>query len=204
MFDNYYKAVKYLESLSNLSGPDYMQARFRNEFYLLRTKELIKELKIDLNQFKFVHVAGTSGKGSVTAMVHSILNQAGEQIGSFYSPHPTTSIERIRVNDKYISADDFAGLVEKIKRVINKMYVEGKYGKPGYFEIFFGLALLYFQKKKCSYVVLETGCGGEFDATNIIKKPLVTAITNIGYDHTQLLGKTLEKIAKTKAGIIKA
>ena len=203
MFEKYYRAVEYLESLSNIASLEYMQARFRNEFYLKRTRELVKRLKINLNQFKFVHVAGTSGKGSVVAMVHGMLNAAGKQVGSFYSPHPTTSIERIRVGDKYISPNDFVELMEKIKPVINEMYLKSKYRQPSYFEIFLAMALIYFQTKKCEYVVLETGCGGEFDATNIIRKPLVAAITNIGYDHMQLLGNSLDKIAKTKAGIIK-
>ncbi|MFH1956238.1 MAG: Mur ligase family protein, partial [Patescibacteria group bacterium] len=188
-------------------------------FYLKRTEQLIKKLKINLNQFKFIHIAGTSGKGTVTAMVHQILHQAGYKIGSFYSPHPTTSIERIRVGVDYISPSDFVKILDKIKPVLEEMYSENRRGAkfwntrfsgscvptimPSYFEIFFALALLYFKRKKCEYVILETGCGGEFDATNIIKKPLITAITNIGFDHTQLLGNTLQKIAKTKAGIIK-
>ncbi|MFH1899893.1 MAG: Mur ligase family protein, partial [Patescibacteria group bacterium] len=157
----------------------------------------------NLNQFKFIHIAGTSGKGTVTAMVHQILHQAGYKIGSFYSPHPTTSIERIYAGANYISPSDFVKMLDKIKPSIEDVYLNSKYGLPSYFEILFALALLYFQQKKCEYVVLEAGCGGEFDATNIIKKPLITAITNIGFDHTQLLGNTLQKIAKTKAGIIK-
>ena len=201
-FKKYYQAVKYLESLSNVSRLEYMKGK-RRDFYLKRTLELINKLNIELNNFKYIHIAGTSGKGSTVAIVHEILNQTGKKVGSFYSPHPTTSIERIKVGEKYISANNFALLMEKIKPAVNKMYLSGKYGIPSYFEVFFVLALLYFSKKECEYVILETGCGGKFDATNIIKKPLITAITNIGYDHTQILGKSLEKIAATKAGIIK-
>jgi len=202
MFKKYYQTVKYLESLANISWAEYMREKGR-DFYLRRTEELIKKLKINLNQFKLIHITGTAGKGSVTAMVHSILNEAGKKVGSFYSPHPTTSIERIKVSDKYIAPDIFSDLVEKIKPVINQMSRQSKFGPPSYFEIFFALALLYFQKKKCEYLVLEVGCGGEFDATNIIPAPKLAAITNIGYDHTHILGSSLEKIARAKAGIIK-
>lgn len=203
MFDKYYQAVQYLESLSNISRPEYMQARFRNEFYLKRAEELVKRLKIKLNDFQFIHIAGTSGKGSIAAMVHEILNSAGRRVGSFYSPHPTSSIERIKVGDKYIGPDDFVWALERIKPRVNEMQLTSKCGAPSYFEIFLAMALLYFSKKKCKYAVLETGCGGEFDATNIIQNPKICAITNVGYDHMELLGRSLEKIARTKAGIIK-
>lgn len=199
-FTHYYQAVKYLESLSNLPRPKYLQAKFKN---LQRTGELIRRLKINLNQFKFIHLAGTSGKGTTTALIHSILNQAGKKVGSYYSPHPTTSIERIKVNAKYISPDDFVNLLDKIKPIINQMYLTSPSGSPSYFEVFLALALLYFQQQKCEYVILETGCGGKFDATNIIPRPLITAITNIGLDHAHLLGKNLSQIARTKAGIVK-
>ncbi|OGG87497.1 hypothetical protein A3B87_02270 [Candidatus Kuenenbacteria bacterium RIFCSPHIGHO2_02_FULL_39_13] len=202
MFQRYYQTVKYLESLTNITKPEYMQEKGR-DFYLRRTEELIKELKINLNQFKLIHITGTAGKGSVTALVHSILNEAGKKVGSFYSPHPTTSIERIKVADKYIAPDIFSDLMEKIKPLINKLSGQSKFGPASYFEIFFALALLYFQKKKCEYLVLEVGCGGEFDATNIIPAPKLAAITNIGYDHTHILGSSLAKIARAKAGIIK-
>lgn len=201
-FNNYFQAVKFLESIPNIPKPELMRSK-GSSFYLHRTRELIKNLNIDLKQFKYIHIAGTSGKGSTTAMVHQILYAAGKKVGSFYSPHPTTSIERIKVGSKYISPHNFAKLINKIKPALNKMYTDSKYGIPSYFEIFFALALLYFRQKKCEYIILETGCGGEFDATNIIKKPLITAITNIGFDHTHLLGNTLKKIATTKSKIIK-
>ncbi len=199
-FNHYYQAVKYLESLTNLPQPEYMQAKVKN---LQRTKELIRRLKINLSQFKIIHLTGTAGKGSTVALLHLALQQAGKRVGSYYSPHPTTSIERIKVNAKYISPGDFVTLLNKIKPVINQMYLTSPYGSPSYFEVFLALALLYFQQQKCEYVVLETGCGGEFDPTNVVPRPLITAITNIGLDHTHLLGKTLEQIARTKAGIIK-
>jgi len=204
MFEKYFQSVKFLESIFNLPlSQDYMNSKERGIFYLQRSQDLVKRLKIDLNQFKFINIAGTSGKGSTTAMVHQILYAAGKKVGSYYSPHPTTSIERIKVNNQLIDPVSFSFLLEKIKPHLEGMLTNGKYGQPSYFEIFFALALLYFQQQKCEYVVLETGCGGEFDATNIISRPLIVAITNVGLDHVDLLGKTLSKIARTKAGIVK-
>lgn len=199
-FSHYYQAVQYLESLSNLSRSAQQADKLNN---LPRTKELVRRLKINLSAFKFIHVAGTAGKGTTVALLHCMLNRAGKKVGSYYSPHPTTSIERIKVGTKYISPADFTALLDKIKPVVKRMYLNSPYGAPTYFEIFLAMALLYFQRQKCEYVILETGCGGEFDATNIISRPLITAITNIGLDHTHLLGKTLSRIARTKAGIIK-
>jgi len=204
MYQNYHQAVEYLESLENSSKKDYMKNRHQDgKFFLERMQELINQTKINLKQFKFIHIAGTAGKGTTTAMVHNILYQANKKVGSYYSPHPTTTIERIKANNKFISPNDFVKLVNELKPTIKYMAINSKYGQPSYFEILLAIALKYFQNKKCEYIILETGCGGEFDATNIIPQPLITAITNIGFDHTQLLGKTLIKIATTKAGIIK-
>ncbi len=202
-FENYHNAVLFLESLFNIPKAEYMDARIHTPLYLKRSQILINKLNINLNQFKIIHIAGTSGKGSTVAMTHQVLYKAGKKVGSFYSPHPTTSIERIKVNNKYISPNDFAKLMDKIKSKVKEMYLDPKIGMPSYFEIFFALALLYFEQQKCEYLIIETGCGGEFDATNIIKNPKITAITNVGLDHTHILGNTLEKIAKTKGGIIK-
>ncbi len=205
MFKEYYKTIKYLASLNKMTEQkNYMRNRHKDgKFFLLRMQELAGRLNIDLKQFKFIHIAGTAGKGTTTAMLHNILNQAGKKVGSYYSPHPTTTIERIKVGTKFISPNAFVKLVDEIKPTVKLMAKNSNFGPPSYFEILLAVALEYFTQQKCEYVVLETGCGGEFDATNIIPQPLITAITNIGYDHTQLLGKTLTKIATTKAGIIK-
>ena len=202
MFENYYRAVNYIETLSNLPRADYMQEAGRI-FYLHRTNELIKKLGINLKHFKYIHVGGTSGKGSVTAMTHQTLLAAGKKVGSYYSPHPTTSIERIKTGDKYIAPDEFIALIDRLKKIIDEMQLNSPYGAPSYFEILFAIALMHFQNKKCEYAVLEVGCGGEFDATNIIPRPEISVITNVGYDHMHILGRSLTKIATTKAGIIK-
>jgi len=203
-FEKYHKAVNFLEGLSNLPlQGDYVIDKHHANLYLKRMRYFLELLGNPDKNLKFIHIAGTSGKGSVTNTVHEILSAAGKNIGSFTSPMVTTSIEKIKVRDKYISPDEFADIVDYLKPFINKAYLEGPYGRPSYFEIFFAIVLVYFKKQKCDWVVLEVGLGGRYDATNIIEKPVVTAITNIDYDHTGLLGKTLKKIAFDKAGIIK-
>jgi len=136
-------------------------------------------------------------------MIHEVLLVSGKKVGSFTSPFVVTSIEKVKVGELYISPEEFADIVEYLKPFIDEAYISGPYGRPSYFEIFFAIALVYFKQQKCEWVVLEVGLGGRYDATNIIERPIVTAITNIDYDHTEILGKTLKKIAFDKAGIIK-
>lgn len=173
------------------------------DVYLKRMRYFLELLGNPDRGRKFIHIAGTSGKGTVTNMIHEILLTSGKKVGSFTSPFVTTSIEKIKAGDKYISPDEFADIVDYLKPFIDKSYVNGPYGRPSYFEIFLAITLVYFKKQKCDWVILEAGLGGRYDATNVIEKPVITAITNIDYDHTELLGKTLKKIAFDKAGIIK-
>ncbi len=203
-FKRYYEAVNFLEGLSNLPiEGDYMINGRNLGVYLKRMRYFLNMVGNPDRAFKFIHITGTSGKGSVTNMTHEILHAAGKNVGSFTSPFVTTSIEKIKVGEKYVDPDEFADIVDYLKLFIDKAYIECPYGRPSYFELFFAIALIYFKQKKCKWVVLEVGCGGRYDATNVIEKPVITAITNIDYDHTQLLGKTLKKIALDKAGIIK-
>lgn len=203
-FENYYKAVNFLEGLSNLPAEkNYMADRSNPEMYLKRMRYFLHLIGNPDKKMKFIHIAGTAGKGTVTNMVHEILSAAGKRVGSFTSPFVTTSIEKIKVKNAYIAPDEFADIVDYLKPFVNKAYRESPYGMPSYFEIFFAIALIYFQRQKCKWAVLEVGLGGKYDATNIIGHPAITAITNIDYDHTELLGKTLEKIAYEKSGIIK-
>lgn len=203
-FEKYYKAVNFLEGLNNLPlQGDYMIDKHHADVYLKRMRYFLELLGNPDKEIKFIHITGTSGKGTVTNTVHEILNAADKKVGSFTSPSVTTSIEKIKVKNKYIAPDEFAEIVDYLKPFIDKAYLEGPYGRPSYFEIFLAIAMVYFQRQKCEWVVLEVGLGGRFDATNVIEKLVVTAITNIDYDHTELLGKTLEKIAYDKAGIIK-
>lgn len=203
-FERYHKAVDFLEGLSNLPlHGDYLVDTGHPEIYIKRMRYFLSLLGNPDRGLKYIHIAGTSGKGTVTTMLHEMIHVSGKKVGSFTSPSVTTSIEKIRVGNKYISPDEFADIVEYLKLFIDQSYLEGPYGRPSYFEIIFAIAIMYFKKKKCDWVVLEVGLGGRYDATNVIEKPLVTAITNIDFDHTEILGKTLRKIAFDKAGIIK-
>jgi dihydrofolate synthase/folylpolyglutamate synthase len=153
--------------------------------------------------FEYIHITGTAGKGSVATAVQRELVKAGKYSGLFTSPFTVSTIEKIQVGNRYIDPLIFADITESLKPKIDKMAREGRNGPPSYFEMIFAIALLYFQREKCEYVVLEVGLGGSYDATNIIMKPLITAITNIGLDHTNILGPERSDIAKDKAGIIK-
>jgi dihydrofolate synthase/folylpolyglutamate synthase len=144
---------------------------------------------------KSIHIAGTNGKGSVSHMLAAILQTAGYKTGLYTSPHLKDFRERIRINGKMIDENMVTDFVEKYRTDFEKI-------KPSFFEWTVGLTFHYFEKEKVDVAVIETGLGGRLDSTNVIT-PLLSVITNIGLDHTQLLGDTLEKIAKEKAGIIK-
>jgi len=151
------------------------------------------------NRLRFIHVAGTNGKGSTCAMLESIYRAAGLRVGLFTSPHLVSFRERIQINRKLISENDVARLVSEIQESL-KTFPAGAH--PTFFEVVTLLALKFFTEQKCDLVIWETGLGGRLDATNIVT-PLASVITNIAFDHEQWLGNTLEKIAAEKAGIIK-
>lgn len=156
---------------------------------------LCKHFKVDYSKLKFIHVAGTNGKGSTSNYLASILQESGYKTGLFTSPHILDFRERIRVNGVMISEQKVMDFCAKIQ--------DAKFDvKPSFFEITWILTLLHFIDEQCDICVIETGLGGRLDATNIIQ-PLLCIITSIGLDHTAILGNTLEKIAFEKAGIIK-
>ena len=157
--------------------------------------ELLEVLKLDYASLKFVHIAGTNGKGSTSSMLASILTESNEKVGLFTSPHIQSFTERIRVNGTMISEAAVIDFTSKIQAL--KLAIE-----PSFFEITFAMALAYFIQEECTICVIETGLGGRLDATNCIL-PLVSAITSISLDHTQFLGNTLSSIAFEKAGIFK-
>jgi len=205
-FDRFHKSVAYIDSLANLPlFAEYMKPGKQShpEIYLKRMRYFLGLLGNPERGLKFVHITGTSGKGTVATMAHNSLVVSGKKVGLFTSPFVVCLIEKIQVGRQFISPEEFADLVEKIKPAIDFAYRSGKYGRPSHFEINFAVALLYFKQKKCEWAVLEVGCGGRYDATNIIPAPVLSAITCIDYDHTEILGKTLKKIAYDKAGIIK-
>ena len=163
-----------------------------------RTQELLSKMGNPEKTLKFVHIAGTNGKGSTAAMTASILQQAGYKVGLYTSPYIYRFHERMQVNGVQISDEDLAAVTEYVQPFAQSMAES-----PTEFELVCCIAFEYFLRKNCDIVVLEVGMGGAFDATNVIEAPEVAVITNIGLDHTDFLGNTLEEIAATKAGIFK-
>ncbi len=201
--EGYHKAVAYIESFSNTSlRKNLVGVKKSPQFFLDRTKYFLKLLGNPEKGFSYIHVTGTAGKGSVTSMLRSVLTASGKKTGLFTSPYVTTTVEKMQVDDHYMSVPDFITTVEYLKPYIAEAE-KGPFGGVSPFEISFAIALLYFKQEKCDWVVLEVGLGGRYDSTNAITSPVVTAITNIDYDHTEILGKTLREIAFDKAGIIK-
>lgn len=152
--------------------------------------------------FKVIHVAGTNGKGSVCAYLDAMLRAQKKRVGLFTSPHLVKINERIVVDGEMLSDAQFLSVFEKVQAAVGRMQEENL-PHPTFFEFLFGMAVTAFAEAKVEYAVLETGLGGRLDATNTVEQPVCSVITSIGYDHTELLGDTLEKIAAEKAGIIK-
>lgn len=165
-------------------------------------KFLMDEFKHPEDKIKTIHIAGTNGKGSATEIITNVLINEGYTVGKFISPHLIHYNERISVNNNNISNIEMEELIEKINPAIEK-YNSTSDVSITLFELETTMAFLYFEQKKCDFVVLETGLGGMYDCTNIINHPLVSIITSIGYDHMNILGNTLPEIAYQKAGIIK-
>ncbi len=162
---------------------------------LSNTVALLKALKNPQDDFRVIHVAGTNGKGSVSHMIASILQEAGYKTGLYTSPHLKDFRERIRINGAMIPEEQVVAFVNR-----HQTWLEAH--KISFFEMTVGMAYEYFQKEQVDFAVLETGMGGRLDSTNV-SNPVLSVITNIGYDHMAFLGNTLEKIAFEKAGIIK-
>lgn len=170
---------------------------------LERFRLLMRLLGRPHRQFKSIIVAGTKGKGSVAAMLDSALREAGYHTGLYTSPHLHTLRERMRIDGELISIDDVVRLAQRVSPVVERIsWLEDPTLIPTTYELITALAFLYFQEQKVDFAVLEVGLGGRLDAVNICE-PLISVITSISLDHTQVLGDTLEQIAEEKAGIIK-
>lgn len=163
-----------------------------------RTQALLEKMGNPEKKLKFVHIAGTNGKGSTAAMTASILRKAGYRTGLYTSPYIYRFHERMQVDGLEISDEELSEITEYVKPL-----AESLTEVPTEFELVCCIAFEYFVRKQCDIVVLEVGMGGAFDATNVIETPEVAVITNIGLDHTEVLGDTVEKIAETKSGIFK-
>ena len=179
----YRKTLEYLYSLES----------FKIKLGLENIQNLLNKIGNPEKQLKFIHVAGTNGKGSVCAMIFYILKEAGYKVGLYTSPHLKRFNERIRVNEHFITDKEIVDYFLKVKPYITNQ---------SFFEITTAMAYLYFKDNNVDFVVLEVGLGGRLDATNVVV-PLASVITNIGLEHTELLGNSVEKIAFEKAGIIK-
>lgn len=190
---NYRQAMEYTESLSAygiIPG-------------VCSIKELCRRLGNPQDELKFVHIAGTNGKGSVLAYISTVLKCAGFRVGRYFSPVIFEYREKIQVNEKMISKAALCEGLELLRSICEEMTREG-FSQPTLFEVETALAFWYFRKKNCDIVVLETGMGGLEDATNLITTTITSVIASIGMDHMKFLGNTLDKIAAQKAGIIKA
>lgn len=190
--DNYQNTLDWLfsqfPSYQQLGAPAYKPG-------LENTQTLLSYFGNPQDSLRFIHVAGTNGKGSTCSYLASFLSNENEKVGLFTSPHIYDFRERIRVNGNMISEQEVLDFCGKVKDMDLKF-------QPSFFEITLAMALVHFSQQQCTWVVLETGMGGRLDATNVIL-PETSIITNIGFDHTQFLGHTLEEIAVEKAGIIK-
>lgn len=173
----------------------YSMHQFDIKLGLDRIKKLLELIGNPHKELKYIHIAGSNGKGSTASFMASILMEAGYKVGLYTSPHFVRFNERIRINGIEIDDNYIAGFIDSIEQII-------EHEKPTFFEITTALAFKYFKDYKPDYVVLETGLGGRLDATNVID-PLASVITSISLEHTNILGETLEKIAFEKAGIIK-
>lgn len=194
------KVVGYMDSMKKDEALDYIHS-INWTFCkpgLERIGELCQRLGNPQNQLKFIHVAGTNGKGSFCSMLSSVLVSQGYRVGLYTSPYIRCFNERMQVNGKMIDDAELTEITEMIKPIADSMT-----DKPTEFELVTAIALEYFKREGCDYVVLECGLGGRLDSTNIISTPVLSVITGIDLDHTSILGDTREKIAFEKAGIIK-
>ncbi|MGD0780383.1 MAG: folylpolyglutamate synthase/dihydrofolate synthase family protein [Dehalococcoidales bacterium] len=195
---NYQEALDYV-----LKFADYERLpRSGIVWDIKRIERLLARLDNPQNYARSVHVAGTKGKGSTSAMIASILHNAGYKVGLYTSPHLLSYTERIRVDAQPVAEADWAKLVEIIQPHVEAENALGDLGELTTFEIFTAMAFLHFQRVKADYQVLEVGLGGRLDATNVIQ-PQVCVLTSISFDHMDVLGDTLAKIAGEKCGIIK-
>ena len=189
---NYREAVSYIEELQ----------QYGSVMGLTTMRELCRRLENPQDQLKFVHIAGTNGKGSVLAYVSTVLQQAGYRVGRYISPTLKEYRERFQINAKMITQAGLCKYLEQVRDAAKAMEAEGM-AHPTAFEVDTAVAFLYFLDKQCDIVVLETGMGGALDATNVVDTTLAAVFTSVSMDHMGVLGDSLEQIAAAKAGIIK-
>ena len=190
--------MEFDEALEYLQGRLRMGVKLGND----RFRALLERLGCPQDQLRVIHIGGTKGKGSTTAMAASILRAAGYKVGAYLSPYVYDVRERVQINGEMISRENFARWVTAIRPHVEALE-RTDLGATTEFELKTAVGLCYFAEQAVDFAVLEVGLGGRLDATNVVRQPLVTVITNIGLDHTEILGETLAAIAGEKAGIIK-
>ena len=186
--------MTYEEALSFIHSVDWRGSKLGLE----RTQELMEKLGHPEKQMKFIHIAGTNGKGSTAAMLAAILTESGYRTGLYTSPYIDRFNERMQINGEQIPDQELAELTEYILP-----YARAMEDAPTEFELVTALAMVWFARRRCEVVVLEVGMGGELDSTNVIDVPEIAIITAMGLDHVAELGPTMTDIARAKAGIIK-
>ena len=190
--------MEYIDALAYIDD----KAKFGSKLGLRTTRKLLELLGNPQDYLKFIHVAGTNGKGSVSSYISSCLECAGFDVGLYTSPYLERFNERIKINGMDIPNDVLGRITAYVKEAADKM-VECGMEHPTTFEIGTAIGFVYFKEENVDYVVSEVGLGGRFDSTNVIDKSLASVITSIDFDHMAELGDTLSKIAYEKAGIIK-
>ncbi|MDA8211514.1 MAG: bifunctional folylpolyglutamate synthase/dihydrofolate synthase [Clostridia bacterium] len=185
------QAISYLQNLT----------KFGMNFGLGRITELLNRLDNPQETLRIIHIGGTNGKGSTSAILNSVLQAGGYRVGVFTSPHLHSYTERYRINGREIEHQVIAGLIAEVRPHLENMVAEG-FEHPTEFEVSTALAFMYFAREQVDFLMLEVGLGGAIDSTNVVT-PLISVITNIGMDHMDYLGNSIAEIARVKAGIIK-
>jgi dihydrofolate synthase/folylpolyglutamate synthase len=199
---NYSQAEQYLNTFTNyeqIPGVSYAPS----DYDLRHLQELLKRMGNPQLAAKTIHIAGTKGKGSVAAMAAQVLTTSGYKAGLYTSPHLHTLRERIRIDGNLITEAEFAATMAEVTPFIESLKRGDKFRQLTYFEALTALAFAYFRNERADFQVLEVGLGGRLDATNVVPNPLVCVITSISLDHVQILGSSLQEIAREKAGIVK-
>lgn len=197
------EAYSWILSLSNIPRKEYMTDPRACGWYLDRLQAFLDVLGNPEKKIKhYIHVTGTSGKGSTTAYMHGILHAAGYTVGSTYSPHPSSIIERWKIGDRYMSKKEFVSIVEYLKPKLDDYVRTTKYDMISFFELTEAIGLIFFTRHHVTHAVMEVACGGRYDSSNIIPHKDIAIITNIGLDHVGIIGNNKSEIAYEKAGII--
>ncbi len=201
---NFEQAYNYLLSFNNFPRHEYMKNSKQCSWYLQRLNFFLD--LIDHPEKKipnYIHVTGTSGKGSTVSFLHNLLRVNNYKVGSTYSPHPTYITQRWKINDRYMTKKEFVEIVNYLKPFFDKYINTTPYDMLSFFEITELIGFVFFAKHKIDWVVLEVACGGRYDSSNIIPHKKIAVITNIGLDHVGIIGNNKQEIAYEKAGIIK-